>query len=62
LSVSLSVDGETLLDRDYSSLNAPWSAGGFYFKLGRAAYGANGAGSLWHDDVAVGREPLPCGP
>jgi hypothetical protein len=62
LSVSLTVDGEALVEREYSSLNAPWSGSGFYFKLGRAAYGASGSGSLWHDDVAVGREPLPCGP
>lgn len=62
LSVSLAVDGETLLERDYSSLNAPWSGTGFFLKLGRAAYGAGGSGALWHDDVAVGREPLPCGP
>jgi hypothetical protein len=62
LSVSLTVDGEALLERSYTSLNAPWSEDGFYFKLGRAAYGASGTGSLWHDDVAVGREPLPCGP
>jgi len=62
LSVSLALDGETLLEQDYSDLAASWRSAGLFFKLGRAAYGASARGSLWHDDVAVGREPMPCGP
>lgn len=62
LGVSLSVDGEVLIERSYESLNPPWNTDGFYLKLGRAAYGSSGPGSLWHDDVAVGLEPPPCGP
>jgi hypothetical protein len=60
--VALSVDGEMLLERSYESLNQEWNSSGFYFKLGRAAYGASGPGALWHDDVAVGLELPPCGP
>jgi hypothetical protein len=41
---------------------AGWAGDELYLKLGRAAYGASGPGSLWHDDVAVSREPLPCLP
>ena len=62
LSVSLAVDGVTLLERDYTTVADAWKEQGLYFKLGRAAYGQSALGSLWHDDVAVGREPLPCGP
>jgi hypothetical protein len=62
LSVSLAVDGETLLEKDYPTLTGPWKDSSLFFKLGRAAYGQNALGSLWHDDVAVGREPLPCEP
>jgi len=62
IGVSLSVDGEMLLERSYTSLNQPWNGSGVYFKLGRAAYGASSPGSLWHDDVAVGLELPPCGP
>lgn len=62
LAVSLSVDGEMVVERSYSSLNQPWNASAFYFKLGRAAYGSSGSGALWHDDVAVGLELPPCGP
>jgi hypothetical protein len=61
LSLSLSVDGTELLTRDFVGA-AVWAGSDLYLKLGRAAYGASGPGSLWHDDVAVSREPLPCDP
>jgi hypothetical protein len=61
LSVNVSVDGTELSARDFTG-TAAWATNGFFFKLGRASYGATGGGSLWHDDVAVGREPLPCEP
>lgn len=62
LSISLVVDGEPLLELEYTELAAAWKSSSLYFKLGRAAYGASAVGSLFHDDVAVGREPVPCGP
>jgi hypothetical protein len=62
LSISLAVDGETLLEQDYTSLGAGWRESSSYFKLGRAAYGASATGSVFHDDVAVSREPVPCEP
>jgi hypothetical protein len=61
LSVNVSVDGTELSARDFIG-TAEWAANGLFFKVGRAAYGASGRGSIWHDDVAVGREPIPCGP
>jgi hypothetical protein len=61
LSVSVSVDGTELSARDFTG-SAAWATSGLFFKVGRASYGASGRGSLWHDDVAVGREPVPCGP
>jgi hypothetical protein len=61
LSVNVSVDGTELSARDFTG-TAAWGTSGLFFKVGRASYGASGRGSLWHDDIAVGREPLPCGP
>jgi hypothetical protein len=61
LSLSLSVDGTELVATDLVGA-AGWAGDELYLKLGRAAYGASGPGSLWHDDVAVSREPLPCPP
>lgn len=62
LSVSVSLDGEPVLDSEYQGLNPGWAAPNLYFKLGRAAYGPAADGSIWHDDVAIGSEPLPCAP
>lgn len=62
VSIDLAVDGETLLEREYTSLGAAWKGSSLYFKLGRAAYGGSAEGSVFHDDVAVSREPVPCGP
>jgi hypothetical protein len=62
ISLNLAVDGETLLERDYTSLGAAWKGSSLYFKLGRAAYGESSVGSVFHDDVAVSREPVPCDP
>lgn len=62
LSIDLAVDGETLLEQEYTRLGAAWKGSSLYFKLGRAAYGASGGGSVFHDDVAVSREPVPCDP
>jgi len=61
LSVSVSVDGTELSARDFIG-TAVWAASSLFFKVGRAAYGASGRGSIWHDDVTVGREPIPCEP
>jgi hypothetical protein len=61
LSVNVAVDGTELVARDFTG-SAAWATRGLFFKIGRASYGASGGGSLWHDDVAVGREPLPCAP
>lgn len=62
LNVSVAVDGETLLEQQYAGLGPSWNGRGSFLKLGRAAYGESAGGSLWHDDIAVGSEPLPCGP
>jgi hypothetical protein len=62
LDYELSVDGASVLSASDLRLGAAWNDQHWYFKVGRAAYGLSARGSLWHDDVAVGREPLPCGP
>lgn len=60
-SLSLSVDGDAVLERDV--VGGPgWSEPDRFVKLGRAAYGETSQGSLWHDDVVVSREPVPCEP
>jgi hypothetical protein len=61
LSLSVSVDGVEQLARDFTG-NAEWAGDDLYLKLGRASYGASSRGSVWHDDVAVGRQPIPCEP
>lgn len=59
--LSLSVDGDPVLEQDV--VGGPgWAEPGLFVKLGRAAYGESSQGSLWHDDVIVSREPVPCGP
>jgi hypothetical protein len=62
LDFSLQVDGELAASRSYPSLDAGWNTGTLFFKLGQATYGGNAAGSIWHDDVALGRSALDCGP
>jgi hypothetical protein len=59
LSVSVSVDGASAVDASFTGTNA-WAAPDLFVKLGRADYGKSGPGSVWHDDVAISREPLPC--
>ena len=60
-SLSLSVDGDAVLERDVVGGPA-WAEPELFVKLGRAAYGESSQGSLWHDDVVVSREPVPCEP
>ncbi|MEY2933975.1 MAG: hypothetical protein RL033_4724 [Pseudomonadota bacterium] len=61
LSYELSLDEAPLLQNlSELRLGASWNDD-LYFKVGRAAYGTSPSGSLWHDDVAVSRSPLPCG-
>jgi hypothetical protein len=62
LDYELSVDGVSVLSASDVRLGNAWNDQSWYFKVGRAAYGQSPIGSVWHDDVAVGREPLPCGP
>lgn len=61
LSLTISVDGEEVVQRDFAGA-AVWAGSDLFVKVGRAAYGASGSGSVWHDDVAVSRQPTPCGP
>jgi hypothetical protein len=61
LTLSLSLDGAELLTRDFVGA-ADWVNSDLYVKLGRASYGASSSGSVWHDDVAVSRQPIPCQP
>jgi hypothetical protein len=61
LDYELAVDGVSVLSASDVRLGNGWNDRQWYFKLGRASYGASAAGSVWHDDVAVGREPVPCG-
>jgi hypothetical protein len=59
LTLSVSLDGAELLTRDFAGTPA-WADDDLYVKLGRASYGASSSGSVWHDDVAVSRHPIPC--
>jgi polysaccharide lyase-like protein len=61
LSLSLSLDGQPLLDDSFTGA-AAWAGTPLFVKVGRAAYGASSRGTLWYDDLVVSREPLPCGP
>ena len=47
LAVSVSLDGEPLVDRDFTDLAAAWMGSDLYLKLGQAAYGPAGAGAIW---------------
>jgi len=62
LDYELSVDGVSVLSASDVRLGNGWNDQNWFFKVGRAAYGQSPVGSVWHDDVGVGREPLPCGP
>lgn len=62
LEVSLQVDAQPAVEQAYTGLDAAWNAGDLYLKLGRASYGGPAAGAVWHDDVALGTEPIPCEP
>jgi hypothetical protein len=62
LGVSLAVDGVSVLEQGYERLGPGWNAPGSYLKVGQAAYGPSARGTVWHDDVAVGRQPLSCAP
>lgn len=62
LDYELSVDGTSVLSAADVRLGSSWNDRSWYVKIGRAAYGESAAGSVWHDDVAVSQEPLPCGP
>lgn len=62
LEVSLDIDGEPAVEGEYTGLDAAWSARQLYLKVGRASYGGSPAGSVWHDDVALGAKPIPCEP
>ena len=62
LSISLAVDGQNVLEQQYERLGPGWNGPSSFLKLGQAAYGPSARGSVWHDDVAVGRQPLSCTP
>jgi hypothetical protein len=62
LDYTLAIDGVEVLARSDIRLGGGWNDDSVYLKLGRAAYGQSPSGSVWHDDVAVGSEPLPCPP
>jgi len=62
LGVRLAVDGEDVLEQEYERLGPGWNGPGSFLKLGQAAYGPSARGAVWHDDVAVGRQPLSCAP
>jgi hypothetical protein len=61
LSLTISVDGDEVITRDFAGSSA-WDGSDLFVKVGRAAYGASGSGTVWHDDVAVSRQSMPCGP
>ena len=61
LELSVSIDGSVVYEQTLTGGDA-WDGDALFVKLGRAAYGENGPRSIWHDDVAVGRLPIPCGP
>jgi hypothetical protein len=60
-SLSVSLDGAAVLEQDVVG-GPEWAEPGTVIKLGRAAYGKSGQGALWHDDVVVSRQPVPCEP
>ena len=60
-SLSLSVDGDAVLERDVIG-GSEWAEPSLFVKLGRAAYGESSQGALWHDDVIVSRQPVGCEP
>jgi hypothetical protein len=62
LDYELAVDGTSVLSAADVRLGSGWNDRSWYLKVGRAAYGESAAGSVWHDDVAVSQDPLPCGP
>lgn len=62
LGISLAVDGQDVLEQQYERLGPGWNGPSSVLKLGQAAYGPSSRGSVWHDDVAVGRQPLSCAP
>jgi hypothetical protein len=61
LNLTISVDGAEVIARDFVGASV-WDGSDLFVKLGRAAYGAAGSGTVWHDDIAVSRQPTPCGP
>ncbi|HTV20320.1 MAG TPA: hypothetical protein VMG12_16665 [Polyangiaceae bacterium] len=60
LNLTISVDGAEVTTRQFTG-SSVWSGSDLFVKLGRAAYGVSGSGSVWHDDIAVSRTPTPCG-
>jgi hypothetical protein len=62
LEVSLQIDAEPAVEQVYAGLDAAWNTRDLYVKVGRASYGGPAAGAVWHDDVALGPEPIPCEP
>ncbi len=60
LDFSVQVDGAPAAARSYAGLDPAWDGDELYFKLGRASYGGHPKGSVWHDDVAIGDQPIPC--
>jgi hypothetical protein len=61
LELSVSIDGSVVYE-DTLAGGGAWDGDELFVKLGRAAYGESGPRAIWHDDVAVGRLPIPCGP
>jgi hypothetical protein len=61
LALSVSIDGSVVYEETLTG-DAAWDGDALFVKLGRAAYGENGPRAIFHDDVAVGRLPIPCGP
>ena len=61
LELSVSIDGSVVYEETLVGDGA-WDRDALFVKLGRAAYGESGPRSIWHDDVAVSRLPIPCGP
>ena len=59
LNLTISVDGAEVTSRDFTGSGA-WNGSDLFVKVGRAAYGVSGGGSVWHDDIAVSRQPTPC--
>jgi hypothetical protein len=61
LSLTISVDGQEIIARDFVGASV-WDGSDLFVKVGRAAYGASGSGTVWHDDITISRQPTPCGP